>query len=382
MSSEFHPIHIAAKSPLSCSISRRQFVAVAGAAGLGLVAPNRRATATAQSGEIAQRLDAAVRAYAERDEFAGAVLVTRGGEPLLRTAYEPANRTTDEPNTPETGYQIASLTKAFTALACVQLQEAGELSLDDPITRFLPEVTHAERDGVAITIRHLLAHTAGVPDFIGFYDVENPLTYPRTFDQLLGDILERELEFTPGSQYAYSNSGYIYAGLIIERASGQTYEAYLREHILDPAGMADTFIVDAPEPAPPLATGYADFNGQLFPVSNFGRVDLVWSAGGLTSTLDDLLRWHETLLTETLAPRAAIEAMYQPTPVTPEYGLGWEITDVGGHHSIGHEGHTIGYDAKLDRFIANDVVIVLLCNRQIAPVREISTELAAIVFGV
>ena len=138
---EFYPLQPPVRLPLSRSFNRRQFIALAGAAGIGLVAPNRQAAVIAQDDGLTERLDAAVRAYVERDQFAGAVLVTRGGEPLLRTAYGPANRTTDEPNTPETGYQIASLTKAFTALACVQLQEAGKLSLDDPITRFLPEVT-------------------------------------------------------------------------------------------------------------------------------------------------------------------------------------------------------------------------------------------------
>jgi CubicO group peptidase (beta-lactamase class C family) len=325
------------------------------------------------------RIDAAMRAYVERDEFAGAVLVTRGGEPLLRSAYGPANRITNEPNKPETGYQIASLTKGFTALACVQLEVAGELALDDPISRYLPEVTHAELNGVAITIRHLLAHTAGVPDFLDFYEVTNPLSYPRNRDELVADIIERELEFTPGTQYAYSNSGYIYAGLIIERVSGQSYEDYLKEHVLSPAGMAQTFLEEPPESAPPLATGYTELEGVLLPTSEFGRVDLAWSAGGLTSKLDDMLRWHEALLTDVLAPQPAIEAMY--VPVTPEYGLGWEVVEVAGHLSIGHEGHTIGYDAKLDRFIAEDVVIVLLCNRQFAPVREIRSELAGIVFA-
>ena len=360
-------------------ISRRQFVSVVGATALSVASPHGLTRAAYQDVDFVERLDTAVRAYVERDEFAGAVLVTRGGEPLLRSAYGPANRIANAPNTPETGYQIASLTKGFTALACVQLQEAGNLTLEDPISRYLPEVTHAELNGVAVTIRHLLAHTAGVPDFLDFYEVTNPLSYPRDRDELVADIIARELEFTPGTRYAYSNSGYIYAGLIIERVSGQTYEGYLKEHILGPAGMAETFLEEPPENAPPLATGYAELYGLLLPVSQFGRVDLAWAAGGLTSTLDDMLRWHQALLTEVLAPRAAIDAMY--VPVTPEYGLGWEVVEVAGHHSIGHEGHTIGYDAKLDRFIEDDVVIVLLCNRQFAPVREIRTDLAGLVFA-
>ena len=360
-------------------INRRRLLKLLGAGRVGVASPGVRARAAIQEADLGKQLDAAMRAYVERDEFAGAVLVTRGGEPLLRSAYGPANRLTRKPNTPETGYQIASLTKGFTALACVQLQEDGKLALDDPISQYLPEVTHAELNGVAVTIRHLLAHTAGVPDFLGFYDVANPLSYPRDRDELVADIIARELEFTPGTQYAYSNSGYIYAGLIIERVSGQSYEAYLKDRIFGPAGMAATFIEEPPDPAPPLADGYAELEGLLLPVSGFGRVDLAWAAGGITSTLDDMLRWHEALLTDELASQAAIQEMY--VPVSPEYGLGWEVKEVAGHLSTGHEGHTIGYDAMLDRFIAEDVVIVQLCNRQFAPVREISAELAGIVFG-
>jgi CubicO group peptidase (beta-lactamase class C family) len=360
-------------------IHRRGLLKLFGAGSIGITVPGGQARAAIQNSDIEAQLDAAMRAYVQRDEFAGAVLVTRGGEPLLRSAYGPANRLLRKPNTPETGYQIASLTKGFTALACVQLQEAGKLTLDDPISRYLPEVMHAALNGVAVTIRHLLAHTAGVPDFLGFYDVANPLSYPRDRDELVADIIVRELEFTPGTQYAYSNSGYIYAGMIIERVSGQSYESYLKERILGPAGMTQTFIEEPPDPAPPLAMGYSELEGILLPTSEFGRVDLAWAAGGITSTLDDMLRWHEALLTENLASRAAIQEMY--VPVTPEYGLGWEVKEVADHLSTGHEGHTIGYDAMLDRFIAEDVVIVQLCNRQFAPVREISAELAGLVFA-
>lgn len=329
--------------------------------------------------DLTDRLDAVVLPYAEAETFAGAVLVARGNEPLLRKGYGIANRITGAANTPETAYQIASLTKAFTALACVQLQTAGKLSLDDPITAYLPEVVHAERDGVAMTVRMLLNHTSGVPDFLEFYDVNNPLTYPRTFQQLLTDIIAHELLFTPGTQFAYGNSEYIYAGLIIERVSGLSYEAYLKANIFGPAGMTATYLVDPPSPAPPAAKGYDFLYGQWIATSDFGRVDLVWAAGGITSTVDDLRRWHQALLTETLAPRAAIDAMYRPG--LGDYGLGWEIGELAGHSLIGHEGHTIGFDSNLSRFLQDDALIVLLSNIQDAPEHEIVAALAGVLFA-
>ena len=236
-----------------------------------------------------------------------------------------------------------------------------------------------ERDQVAVTIRHLLSHTSGIPDFLDFYDVNNPLSYPRGFDQLLDNIIEHDLTFTPGTDYAYGNSGYIYAALIVERDSGLGYETYLKERIFGPAGMASSYVLEPPDPAPPAAIGYGVYNGQLVGVSAFGRVDLVWAAGGITSTVDDLLRWHEPLLTETLASRQAIDAMYEP--VRENYGLGWERQVIAGHDAVAHEGHTIGFDANLSRFLEDDAVIILLSNLQDAPEAEIAERLAEVVFG-
>jgi CubicO group peptidase (beta-lactamase class C family) len=362
-------------SPL---LTRRQTILLPAAA-IALLATPVKATTTPVAGDLEDQLDAVISEYVDVGTFRGAVLVNRSGETVLRKAYGTANEISSTPNTPETAYQIASLTKAFTALACVQLDGEGRLSLDDPITRYLPEVTHAELNSVAVTIRHLLSHTSGVPDFLDFYDVNNPLSYPRTFNKLLGDIIVHDLLFTPGSEFAYSNSGYIYAGLIIERVSGATYETYLKEHIFKPAGMTESYIVDPPDPAPPAAIGYGMVNDQLVGVSAFGRVDLVWSAGGITSTVDDLLRWHEALLTEDLASRAAIEAMYQP--ILDSYGLGWESETIAGRHAVDHEGHTIGFDSNLTRFLEDDAVIIVLSNLQDAPEAEITERLADVLFG-
>ncbi len=362
------------------SLNRRHFTLAALSAGMAIRPGSLFAQpATPVDTTLTAQFDAVMQAYSEIDRFRGAVLIAYRGETLFRNAYGIANEITGAVNTPETAYQIASLTKAFTALACVQLDELGELSLDDPITTYLPEVIHGEREGMAVTIRHLLSHTSGIPDFLDFYDVNNPFSYPRTFDVLLGDILEHELTFTPGTDFAYGNSGYIYAGLIIERVSGMSYEEYLKARIFEPAGMASSYVNEPPDPAPPGSKGYGVVTGQLVATSDFGRVDLVWSAGGITSTVDDLLRWHDALLGETLASRVAIDAMY--VPVMEKYGLGWEEITIAGHRAIQHEGHTIGYDAKLARFLEDGLVIILLSNLQDAPVAEIAEGLAGVVFG-
>lgn len=359
--------------------TRRRLLATGATAGAWFVDGRAGAAQSAVGDDITARLAAVIAPYAAAGRFGGAVLVARGGETLLRAGYGVANRISGAPNTPETAYQIASLTKAFTALACVQLELAGALALDDPVTAHLPEVVYGERDGVALTIRHLLSHTGGVPDFLGFYDAANPLSYPRTFDRLLADILARELEFVPGTRFAYGNSGYILAGLIVERASGMPFEAYLKDRIFGPAGMTRSYIAEPPEPAPPGAKGYLRLDGQWVAISDFGRVDLAWAAGGISSTIDDLRHWHEALLTESLAPRVAIDAMY--VPILNGYGLGWEMGALAGRPVVGHGGQTVGYTTSLARFLEDGVLIVLLSNVQDAPKEEIVAALAGALFA-
>jgi CubicO group peptidase (beta-lactamase class C family) len=322
------------------------------------------------TGELA----VAMQGFAEEGAFTGAVLVARGGEPLLRAGYGIADKISGALNMPDTAYQIASLTKAFTATAVMQLAVAGALSLDEPFATYLPEMTHTGRDGVEATVRHLLSHTAGVTDFFTLYDAGNPLGYPRTFDQLLADLDARELEFTPGTEQRYSNGGYTYAGLIVERLSGQPLETYLKEHILEPARMASTYILEPPDPAPPVARGYGLINGQEVAISDFSRIDLIAAAGGLTSTVDDMLRWHQALQSDLLLPGEAVATMYEP--VFGTYGLGWEREFIAGRVSTGHEGTSLGFRSKLVRFLADDVVIVLLGNMLEAEVGQIAGRLA------
>lgn len=316
--------------------------------------------------------------FVDAGAFTGAALVAQGDAVLLRAGYGIASQITEAMNSPETAYQIASLTKAFTATAVMQLALDGELSLDDPFAVYLPEIVHTGRDGVPATIRHLLTHTAGVPDFFTIYDAGNPLSYPLSFEQLIADMDARELEFTPGTEQRYSNGGYTYAGLIIERVSGLGFEAYLKENILEPAGMTATYILDPPEPAPPVAKGYGVINGTEIAISDFSRIELIAAAGGLTSTVDDLLRWSRALTDGSIIPSTALAEM--ETPVLGGYGMGWEWTRLGGRDAIGHEGTSLGFRTKLARFPDDGVVIVLLGNKLEAEVTEIADALAATLF--
>ena len=158
--------------------------------------------------------------YAADNRFFGAALIAIDGKPVLRKGYGFANPMQKIANTPETGYQIASITKTFTASLIMQLRDEGKLSIDDPASTYLSGYPNLERDGVAVTIKQLLSHTSGVVDFLSLYDLEDPSSFPPDLPALIDNIKRQPLEFTPGSDYLYSNSGYLFLGRIIEQITG------------------------------------------------------------------------------------------------------------------------------------------------------------------
>jgi CubicO group peptidase (beta-lactamase class C family) len=295
------------------------------------------------------------------EPFSGAVLITQQGRVLHEAAYGDAEVVEQVPNTPETGFQIASITKTFTATLIMMVRDEGLLDLDDPAARYLPGLPHLERDGVPVTIRHLLGHTSGVPDFITLYDLYDLTAYPATLDELLDRIAAEPLLFTPGSDYAYSSSGYLYLGRIIEAVTGSTWEAVLTERILSPLELRDTWLTP-PRRNSPLATGYLPLEGFIVPVSRLGRPDLAESAGGLTSTVADLETWLDAFLAGRVVAPDTVSEMLERGPY--RYGLGFEYATLGGAEWLGHYGTTIGFRSALFHQPETEATIILLSNRQ------------------
>ena|SRR5690554_3567617 len=178
-------------------------------------------------------------AYAECGYFYGSVLVAQKGKILLSKGYGLANRECNAPNTPQTKFRIASLTKSFTATAIMQLEEAGLLSVEDPLGKFIPDFPRGEQ----ITIHHLLTHSSGVTNHteLPHYD-ERIRPFLWTTENLINEFKHYELESTPGVHHSYCNAGYVLLTFIIEHISGQSYADYLRDHIFNPLGMKDTGI--------------------------------------------------------------------------------------------------------------------------------------------
>jgi len=324
---------------------------------------------------ILPQVDAMLNQLVEANQFSGSVLIAQAGAVLVSKGYGLADQAQNLPNTPQTKFRLGSLTKQFTAVAILMLQAQGALDVQDPICNYLPDCPPTWQ---AITIHHLLSHTAGLPNFTDFPDYEASKQLPTTPTQTISRFQDKPLDFAPGEGWNYSNSGYIVLGSIIEQASGQPYAEFLQTHIFTPLEMTSTGYEDA---ASELAIGYA--NGAT--VADVIDMSIPFAAGGLYSTVEDLYLWDQALATEKLLPRALLDVMFTPWAAIPEsnglhYGYGWLVGEQFDHQVVGHNGGIDGFATSFMRFPNDQVVIIALSNLQATNPNAISQQLAQIVF--
>lgn len=321
------------------------------------------------------QLDQFLSEQATTQLFSGAVLVAQNGQILLSKGYGLADRTRQLPNTPQTRFRLGSVTKPFTALAILQLQAQGKLNVQDPICRYLTACPAAWQ---AITIHQLLTHTAGIPDIERLPEYAQLKTTPTTPAQTVALFQDKPLAFPPGTQWEYSSSGYILLGVIIEQVAGQSYEAFLQDHIFTLLGMNDT---GYEHDSASLATGYANATTVADPID----MSMPFAAGGLYSTVEDLYRWAQALATDELLPQPLLDLLFTPYAEIPQsdgahYGYGWVISQQLGHRLVGHNGGIDGFVASLNHFPADGVIIIMLSNQQDINPNAITQPLARMLF--
>lgn len=233
------------------------------------------------------RLRASLQAASERG-FSGAVLVAKGDQVLFRQVYGLANYERAQPLALDSKFRLASVSKQFTAVAILKLQDQGVLSVDDPLCKWIQPCPDA---WAPIRLSHLLAHTAGIPDLMARPQWGLRRVTPATSEELTEDSTKYRPQFPPGTKIRYSNAGYNLLGRVVEIASGKPFADYLRTEILDPLGLKDTGYDDG---SADIAMGYALFPGGLTPQPN-ANPSIVFASGGLYSTLDDMLIWTRAL---------------------------------------------------------------------------------------
>ncbi|MBL8239492.1 MAG: beta-lactamase family protein [Bryobacterales bacterium] len=295
-------------------------------------------------------------------EPGSALVVLRDGRPVQTHVEGAADIATGLAITAKTNFRLASITKQFTATAILLLAKDGKLSIDDPASKHLPKWP-AYAGGV--TIRHLLTHTSGLPD----YDNDVPDSTPQLSD---ADVLAYVLKqpgslFAPGEKYSYSNTGYAVLALIVESVSRQAFPAFLKARIFKPLGMKSTVAhVEGKDTVRNRAYGHSR-TAEGWMRTDQSATSAVLGDGGIYSNLEDLARWVRALDRCTLLDCGTLKQSWTSAVLndgTPtNYGFGWRLETRDGHRVIGHTGETRGFRNALLRYPEQGMVVILLTNR-------------------
>ena len=346
------------------------------------------ATPLPQQAQSTPEIDAYLQAHHEIGWFSGSVIVARAGEIVFAQGYGMASLEHQAANSPQTRFRLGSVTKQFTAAAILQLQDRGLLDVQAPVATYLPDYP----GGDLITLHHLLTHTAGIPNLTSFPDYREWMRLPTTLTELIARFKDLPLEFEPGAEFRYSNSGYILLTQVIETVSGQSYADYLTQHLLHPLGLENTGYEHPLAVIEGLASGYQLTEDGEQRAEHI-NMSVPLGAGGLYSTVEDLARWNQVLFDEggrdeTILSDGAIAAMTSPlVPIGQDddpdrfYGYGLVIRALPERPSIGHGGGINGFVTTLTYFPDEQLTIAVLCNVVSANPERISRDLAAILLG-
>ena len=318
----------------------------------------------------------------QREVPSASVAVVQGGKIVYIHAYGLARIHPDKAATPEMRYSIGSISKQFAAAAILLLQEQGKLSLDDAVGKYVPGLTRGDE----VTIREILSHTSGYQDYAPEdYPVASQLK-PVTPQEILKEWATKPLDFEPGTQWQYSNTNYVIAGLIIEKVSGQKLFDFLTDHIFRPLGMKSAWNSDAKELPPADAAPYMrNALGPLRPVPNGGE-GWMFAAGELAMTAHDVALWDISLMQRSILKPESYDQMFTEIKLKDgkgtHYGLGVEIVDRDGHHSIEHSGEVNGFVSDNEVLIDDGVAVTVLTNHMAGGAEEITRLAASTVVGV
>ncbi|HKP16506.1 MAG TPA: serine hydrolase domain-containing protein, partial [Gemmatimonadaceae bacterium] len=325
-------------------------------------APTRRPS----DAELVAQVKGYVERLAARDVFSGTVLLAKKGVPLYQAAAGEANKDFGVKNTLDTKFNLGSMNKMFTAVSVMQLVEAGKLSLDDTLGKFLPAGAMKPEVLAKVRVKHLLSHTSGLGSyFTEAWDRQSRALW-RSVDDWMPLLKDDTLQFEPGTRWAYSNTGMLVLGKVIEAASGQDYFAYVREHVAKPAGMTSTDAYELDRVNKNLAVGYdhegEDANGPIYRNNIFQHVIRGGPAGGGYSTVGDLTRFAEALKSGKLVSAAGLRMLTTPKPElnSPEYGFGFVIDN--GGKIVGHSGGFNGINSQLDIYVGEDYTLAVMSN--------------------
>ena len=267
-------------------------------------------------------------------------------------------------------FYLASVSKQFTGMACLLLAHEGKLDLDGKLSSFYPEISYAD----SVSIRQMLHHSSGIPDYYGLGVYKPGMTNQDVYDALLDDT---HLDFEPGSKYSYSNSAYVLLSMVAEKASGQSFSDLLEDKVFKPLGMKSTLVFDQEKEMPVRAIGHTSDGGKK------DYYAFTTGGGGLFSTIEDLYTWERALYTEKLLPQEVLKEAYQagelPDPDMTAYGFGWFL-DRENPHRVWHSGSLEGFRNLMRRDMKDEILLLYLTNNSFEGLAELSDKVEAILF--
>ena len=325
-------------------------------------------------------IDTLVKQQMEEQRIPGLSLaVTVDNELIFTKGYGFSNVELQFPALAESVYEVASITKQFTAMGILLLAQDGKLDLDDPVGKYLPVATHAWDK---ITLRHLLTHTSGIPDYD---DAGSPLDVRRDYtdDELVKLAASLPLKFQPGVRWSYSNTGYVMLGIIIHRVSGQGYNDFLRERIFSRLHMGSTRVISDTDLIPYRASGYQLDEGRLKNQDWMSASTCATGDGGLVSSVVDLAKWDSAIQSGVLVTPARWKEIFTPATLnsgkTFPYGFGWFIREQNAAPYYEHSGHLQGFASHILRFPKARVSVVVLANLSQADPWQIAHGVAGLI---
>ncbi len=325
-----------------------------------------------------ERIDAIMRENFNDASPGVALLISKKGSIVYRKSFGKADLELNVPMKVENVFQIGSITKQFTAISILMLWEQQKISLEDPIKKYLPEYpAHAGH----ITVHQLLNQTTGIVEMLSINDPENiPQKEWKSVD-LIDIFKNEELHFEPGEKWEYSNSNYALLGLIIEKISGLSYAEFLDKHIFKPLHLSTSRNGNNSEIIPNRIPGYLKLKDGSFKNSSFLNLSYTFGGGSILSTVDDLAKWNEALVSYKLVQKQTLDKAFTNhktiNNINTDYGYGWFLNELQGYKTIEHSGGTRGFSSNGIYIPSEDIFIIMLTNSGNYPAEQISTTILA-----
>lgn len=322
------------------------------------------------------KIDTLISAYSKLYKFNGSALVAKNGSILLNKGYGYRNAADKILNNEQSIYQLGSITKQFTAAVILKLEEEKKLSTSDKISKYFPGYPK----GDSITIQQLLTHTSGIFNYTndGTF-MATAVTRPHNREQIMALFKDKPLDFSPGTGWNYSNSGYSLLGYIIEAVTKTSYETAVRKYIFTPLQMTHSGFDFANLKSADKTTGYFMLNDKTAQPAPIVDSTVSFSAGAIYSTTGDLYLWLEALQQNTILSKTQQEKAF--TPVRNNYGYGWGIDSIEGRRRVGHGGGIHGYVTNESRVPEDDIDIILLSNASDRSLDKITSDIYAILYN-